>query len=327
MYALQRGDVRETIHDCLREHQVDLMLPGQEDAGRVPFYLIEGNTRGSTAKDFSDTYPDATDFQKKMAQRLRPGANAPQKYGLLASPALQHVFAFNRTFADLSPERDRIAFQSPEDVLLSLAGTADLTQTGNFPEVDLGDDDRPSGLDNIIIKYAIVGRGRNANRDPTPNIDFPTAFGRPSLIDRIAAEYAKRPVVLRGQQGRHFLVQVNYKTSTLNDFKQTYTDADDFKTKMAEKLLGENKTNNKYGLILDESLTIVAAFNTAFAQYNPSTREVEVLPVEEALLAMQPGKDLSRDPEVIIPQAPRRFRGWGRGGGAVFKYAIVGKEE
>lgn len=326
MYKLEKGNLLGIIEGCLKEHQVDLAV----DGSRVPFYLIESRVASPLAGDFADTYPEADDFKKRLAVKLLGDRPAEQVYGILVDTGLKYSFAFNRKFADLNSNKDRIVFKGVEDVLLEASEGKDLSEDCDLhpDQIDENHDDgNGGGMENIQIKYAIAGgkrSGSRKNRRSSTGVDLAASLSRNSMLDRIKLDYKKREIWLDSteESERFFLVNTAYQTNRFEDFVKTYgNEISDFQRKLAQKLFGTSKEENNYGIVFSEDLTMKFAFNTGFAAYDPRKKSIVYMPAEDLLLLVDPKRDLSELPE---PPIRRHFPSVDS---LILKYALVGKKD
>jgi len=124
----------------------------------------------------------------------------------------------------------------------------------------------------------------------------------------------KVPVILPGKKGPkdYFLIMIDAKTSLLEDLKITYGDAvTRLHVRMAENLSWVAETDNTYGVLIDNEMRMVFAFNRAFADYNKKTKEIDYKDIDDLLI------EKIKPSTVSIP--PRRPSGGSMG---VLRYAI-----
>lgn len=308
---IQKRNLLSTVKECLQEHQIELA---------VPMYLIEVGASSLLFKDFIDTYNgDVDNFKRKLAEKTLGQNPSNQMYGVLVDTDLQYTFAFNRQFADLDRQGQRIAFKSVEDILLEYSSGQDLSQGDmnekKFPGFNSG---------GTIIRYAITGgKGGKSNNGNGREV----SYERVSLLDRVKTAYAENEVELKLDENKlapFFLVTVPYETSRFADFMRTYEgEVNEFKEKLAKKTFGDGKVENQYGLLLTPNLQIQFAFNTQFGRYDSKSKSVIYTPSEEVLLRQTHKQkiDLSQ-----VPPEPGSKPGQGRTpGSTVFRYALQGK--
>jgi hypothetical protein len=318
---IQKRNLLSTVKECLQEHQVELV--GTQ--GVVPMYLIEVGASSPLFKDFIDTYNgDIDNFKRKLAEKTLVQNPSNQMYGVLVDTDLQYAFAFNRQFADLNRQRQRIAFKGVEDILLEHSSGQDLSQVDmpedSFPKFNGGGFDPGSTL----IRYSITGKkgGKNNNENSRE-----VSYERASLLDRIKTAYAKNEVKLKLDEDKtasFFLVTVPYETSRFADFMRTYDgEVDGFKEKLAKKTFGDGKVENQYGLLLTPVLQIQFAFNTQFGRYDAKSKSVIYTPSEEVLLGQTHEQKI--DLSQVQPRPTSRPRPRRSGGPTVFRYALQGK--
>lgn len=90
------------------------------------------------------------------------------------------------------------------------------------------------------------------------------------LIRKDAAKHTVSVIVPGGENviRKLFLILISAKTSLLNDFKITYgREVTAIHAKIAKKMFGTKETENIYGVLLDDEMRMVFAFNTKFADY------------------------------------------------------------
>tara|TARA_Y100000310_G_scaffold324151_1_gene385650 strand:- start:338 stop:1315 length:978 start_codon:yes stop_codon:yes gene_type:complete len=317
---IKLGNLLPVIEGCLSEHQVNLK---DASGARQSFYLIETRVPGNLAKDFNDTYDgsaDLTDFHLKLAEKSWGGNLRSQIYGTLINTELQHAFAFNRRFADLSKKKDKLEFLTPDQTFLTDPKRSDyqgslVTIPAPIPEEMEPFDD----FSNMEIRYSLIGKKKRKFKGPI-------GFERNSLLRRIEDFMGGNPRVTMPQtcSSEEFsLLRVEYETPTLNDLLITYPGGlSTFQEELAEKLLGGKVAKNAYMILVDDKLRMKFAANELFAQHDKGSREITFLKPEEALL--QFGEDLSEKlPTEPAPQrTPRRSF---RRRPMTFRYALLGK--
>ncbi|MBT5021746.1 hypothetical protein HOK51_08480 [Candidatus Woesearchaeota archaeon] len=329
---IQKRNLIATLEDCLKEHQVDLKDSKGTDV--VPMYLIEVNAKSWLLKDFLDTYKsEINDFKRKLADKILRGDNVTQKYGVLLNTNLKYSFAFNRDFADLDKNRGKIEFKDAEEYLLEKSANEDLSQDveaddNTFP-VDLDFDPGFRGGTGIV--YSITGKRSGQNKPKTKKktqkkSTAVVSFDKASLLNRVDKLYSKNKVKLNLSGSKiksMILIEVKYKTSKLDDFMKTYEgDVDEFKEKIARKMLGDKKIVNTYGILLTPSLQMKYAFNTAFAKYDKESESIVYTPVEEVLLGETKQVDLSKEKPKPRPRPRPRPQS-----PTVFRYSLQGKKQ
>lgn len=314
---IARRNLTSTISECLKEHEVE--LAGEE--GVVPMSLIEVSAPSSLFQDFVDTYNGEVDeFKRKLAKQIMGEETSTQRYGVLVDGEMRYAFAFNRQFADIDRDAQRIAFRNVEEILLERSSGQDLSGVEAPLEKFLPDfeNDRFS-LGSTRLKYSLTGKkGSKNDGDSKGDISFEKA----SLLDRVHKEYSGNTVELGNK--KFFLVTVPYETDTFTDFMRTYEgEVDEFKVKLAKQAFGDQKRENQYAFLFDDTLRVQFAFNTTFASYDSEAKTVNYKPAEEVLLEQTQGKDLSVDtPKPTF--MPRRLRR--RPGSTRMKYSLVGKD-
>lgn len=138
----------------------------------------------------------------------------------------------------------------------------------------------------------------------------------------------------RGRGKTCYLVLMVAKTSLLADLKNTYgKEFTPVHLKLAKKIFGEKETDNTYGVLVDENLTPLFAFNRQFADYDRSTRTVIFKDLDSILVDRVEVKKGSVIPEIDlsdlhIPQGGerRRFPGF-EGMHVLLKYSLVEKKK
>jgi hypothetical protein len=343
---LKKRNLIETIEGCLREHEV--RLAGK--TGETPMFLIEVTANNSLFSDFFDTYTAEIDsFKRKLAEKIISNRNSPQKYGVLINEELFYSFAFNRKFGDLDRKQKKISFKGVEDALLEMSTSKDLSEfkiyqeEGNsgqdlepLPDITLDNQEEydiendPDFFNDTRMRYSLTGKSRNLFKvgPEVKSEEYDEAnmlYEKSSLLDRIKKSYSKNRVELDlpDEDGSPFfyLVNVKYKTSTLDDFMKTYEcEIDDFKKKLARRIFGDKKNDNEYGLMISENMQIKYAFNKRFASYDSRKKSVTYKPMEDVLLEKSNQVDFSRR---ILPKNP--FRRIPRSGPTMIRYALVGK--
>ncbi|VVB77765.1 Uncharacterised protein [uncultured archaeon] len=137
------------------------------------------------------------------------------------------------------------------------------------------------------------------------------------------------------------LIEVNVPSILYKDFIDTYnSEVQNFQKKLAKKLMGEDSSQQTYGVLIDSDLKYSFAFNRKFADLDRRKKRINFAGVEDLLLGLANTTDLtkpSKDSEpVMVPVAPgpvirpgngfRRRRGRG-GGGMLIRYALQGRED
>lgn len=325
---LEKRNLINVIENCLMEHKVFI----SQGKSKIPFYLtMVQMTNHGLFEDFKKVYSGVEDFQIQMAKKLMK-KNNNQTYGVLIDSDLKYQFAFNRKFADFDRQKNKIVFKSPEEVLLTLAKGDDLA-----PSIETGESlGVPSLEDNIVFRYAIQ-KGKRKRKDNII-LDYSSKieglFERPSLLDIVKKSYIALKIPLnfgRGKKEDFFLLSTSYRTSTLDDFKETYgQDIEEFKCEVAARIFPKGKTENSYGVFLTKDLQMKFAFNQAFAKYDPKLKEVIYNSPEEILLSgVWDSDNVVETPNIptikygLISRRPRGPRISGRQ--MLIKYAITGK--
>ena len=108
-----------------------------------------------------------------------------------------------------------------------------------------------------------------------------------------------------------YLILITAKTSKLKDLKKTYdSKATRTHLKIAKKIFGEDETENVYGVLIDESLQMVFAFNRDFADYNSKKKEIVFKDIDDVLIDRIEVKDKGEFP-IPRPSSGRMFPGGG----------------
>jgi len=303
MAEIEQRNLISTIEECLKEHAVTLT----DGRYNETFYLIESFMQGSGAKDFQDTYPHATKFQLDLAQKVF-GTDARQTYGVLIGTGLDYRFAFNRKFADLNEDRNKLVFSKPEEVLCDALDlpASEGDDASDYIEIN------PSSSSGGSFRYSLKGK---KEADATGKIRFRKA----SMLDRVAQSISQNQVTLSDLGRDFYLMDVSYQTPLLSDFLRTYEgELDPFKVQLAEKAFGNvsRKTKNNYSVLISPELEMQFAYNTLFAKHDPKTNKLVFKSAEDVLLASQ----LPVFPKPVMITIPRQSSG-----GAI-RYSLVGKK-
>ena len=200
---IEKRNLISTIHDCLKEHKVELSGKG----GTVPFYLIEVGASHSLFGDFVDTYSGKIDpFQRRLAKNLLGTDQKSQTYGVLVDTDLKYNFAFNRKFADLDRKNKKIKFKDVEDYLLEVSNKGVEGPHPIHPNNDI------DGLD-TVFRYSIVGEKNKKTRNRVGEVDFE---GK-SLLDRISTLYSATlgKVKIRNKEKDFINRRISYETSKI----------------------------------------------------------------------------------------------------------------
>lgn len=137
----------------------------------------------------------------------------------------------------------------------------------------------------------------------------------------------------RGRGKTCYLILMVAKTSLLADLKNAYgKQVTAVHMKLAKKIFGEKETDNTYGVLVDENLTPLFAFNRLFADYDRSTRTVIFKDLDSILVDrvdVKPGwfekLDLS-DLRIPRREERRRFPDFD-GMHVLLKYSLVEKKK
>lgn len=118
-----------------------------------------------------------------------------------------------------------------------------------------------------------------------------------------------------------YLVEVTGLTSKLKDFKEAYGKlVTAIHEKIAEKVFGESETQNVYGVLFDEDLKMVFAFNRSFADYDQVIKEIVYRDIDEILLEKV---EVKKEKPTPSSGGQKRFDS---GGGMVLRYSLAEKE-
>lgn len=128
-----------------------------------------------------------------------------------------------------------------------------------------------------------------------------------------------------------YLLMISGETSTLEDLKSTFGDKiSTLHLRLAKKVWGEGRTQNTYGVFVDDDLKMVFAFNRLFADFENGQvvyRDLDEI-IEKAVDGNQEsalGEDFQ--PEPLFPfddfeNTPSR-----PGGGMMIRYSIPDPSE
>lgn len=135
-------------------------------------------------------------------------------------------------------------------------------------------------------------------------------------------------VILPEEDGRKiertmYLIMIRAKTSMLSDFEYVFSDAlVSMHKKIAEKVFKREETDNDYGLLINEDLKIVFAFNRAFADYDKNKKEIIYRDPDDILSERI---EVSANPNSIeVDDFRPPFSG---GGGMTIRYSLAEKED
>jgi hypothetical protein len=145
-------------------------------------------------------------------------------------------------------------------------------------------------------------------------------------------------VILPGEKGKKslYLLMLAANVSRLDDFKKTYGDkVTDIHIKIAEKLFGKEKTENVYGVFVDENLKMVFAFNREFADYDSKKKEVVFKNIDDILLDKinskekeSPTKTHGFDDVFTFERSGKNYERPRRpGGGGLMRYSLIEKKK
>jgi hypothetical protein len=92
-----------------------------------------------------------------------------------------------------------------------------------------------------------------------------------------------------------YLIMLASKTSKLRDFTQTFPDLNRTHLKLAKKLFGDEESDSIYGVLIDEDLKLVYAFNVDFADFDSKQNLIVYKDVDDILLAKVMTAPISQD--------------------------------
>lgn len=157
-----------------------------------------------------------------------------------------------------------------------------------------------------------------------------------NVIDLINEDLLNHRVAVKLPREKHikllYLILITAKTSKLKDFQKTYgNEVTMAHLKIAKKVFGEDKTENIYGVFVDENLTMVFAFNREFADYNSKKKTVIFKDIDDLLIdKIEVKKDEGSsfpkfDSKKLfsVPEQGGRRDGGGRG---LIKYSLTEKK-
>lgn len=131
-----------------------------------------------------------------------------------------------------------------------------------------------------------------------------------------------------------YLILIAAKTSKLEDIKKTYGNkVTSTHLKVAKKIFGEDETENIYGVLFDENLQMIFAFNREFADYDRKKKliifkDIDDILIDKIEVKKNEGSSFPKlDSEKLfsVPeQESRRSEGGGRG---LIKYSLTEKEK
>jgi hypothetical protein len=129
------------------------------------------------------------------------------------------------------------------------------------------------------------------------------------------------------QAASMYLIEVKAESSLRKDFLDTYEpDLDDFKRQLAEKEIPDDQAEQTYGVLINTDLQYVYAFNRKFADIDRKVEKITFKNVEDVLIEMTKGSDLS-ETDVDVPPPIM----WGNSGGdlsnTTFRYSVTGKKD
>lgn len=120
-----------------------------------------------------------------------------------------------------------------------------------------------------------------------------------------------------------FLIEITGKTSKLNDLEMTYgSEMTPVHKKIIKKFFGEDETENVYGVLVDDDLRMVFAFNRDFADYNAEKKSIVYKDIDDLLLDMIEVKETKESP---IPHTTGRKLPKGIGGRGIVRYSLTEK--
>ncbi|MFC1698248.1 hypothetical protein ACFL1H_07985, partial [Nanoarchaeota archaeon] len=220
------------IEGFLKEHTVLIQ--------KVQFYLIEVKAESEMLKDFTDTYKDDIDkFKTDLGRNIFGNKKSMQTYGVLINTDLEYVFAFNRKFADLNKNKTNILYKKPEDILLKETPNNDLSTGIEDIVPDFVEYDDPESM---TMRYAsITGKLPKSGKDKTITINHK------SMLDRVIDSFPEAAFKEGEVRYSGYLVDIPYKSKTLDDLKLAYPEIkkDKFKLKLAKEIF-KGKEENHY---------------------------------------------------------------------------------
>jgi len=126
-----------------------------------------------------------------------------------------------------------------------------------------------------------------------------------------------------------YLIEVTAQSSLYDDFVKTYEgEVDEFKKKLAKKVMGLAWVDQKYGVLINTDLKYEFAFNRRFADIDKKAKKIVYKDVEDVLLDMSNEVDLSEQESVneLADQLEQQTGPSLFPGNAVFRYSVVGKK-
>lgn len=148
-----------------------------------------------------------------------------------------------------------------------------------------------------------------------------------NLLTTISQCLQEHQVGLAGERGivPMYLIEVQAPSNLFKDLVDTYgEEVSGFKRKLAEKALKSEPFNQTYGVLVNTDLQYSFAFNRKFADLDRKGKRIAFRGVEDLLIEMSTGQDLSQIemPEDSSPQG----ESFGHGGTAI-RYSILGKRD
>lgn len=134
------------------------------------------------------------------------------------------------------------------------------------------------------------------------------------------------------KERQFFLIETKAKTSTLEDFLMTFgTEVTPLHIRIAKKVFGEGQKVNTYGVLYDEEMKPVFAFNRLFADYDRKTKKIVYRNIDDILLDDNLFNKPEDNRENDFPQTQVPFRPYAVpphshfGPNNVIKYALLEK--
>jgi hypothetical protein len=143
------------------------------------------------------------------------------------------------------------------------------------------------------------------------------------------------PGTTQGKGRSFFLILVTAKTSLLADLKNTYgKEVTAVHLKLAKKIFGEAETENIYGVLVNQDLQMLFAFNRLFADYDRKSRMIVFKDIDGILMDRVEAKKKDQVPTIDLSglNAPPRFEERRRfpdcgGMHVMIKYSLVEKKK
>jgi len=149
-----------------------------------------------------------------------------------------------------------------------------------------------------------------------------------NLISTITECLKEHTVELSANNGvvPMYLIEVGLLSSTFQDFIDTYiNDVDQFKQKVAQKILGKKSSEQKYGVLVDTNLKYTFAFNRKFADINKTNKKIVFKSVEDVILDASNNADNKPNYTPQNNNFPSSFPFNGGSGNMTMRYSLTGK--